>query len=146
MATKTKTRTRQTAGSTKAKTQAKEKTDAQKQKAAEAAARAEKREAAQAAKEKARKDAIEQGTLIVNGEVEYHLVTKDANGKLESRANDVLKALKASKTPLRKQEIAGADITSTGMFAMLKALGLVTEYRARSGERGGSGVAYMWVD
>ena len=147
MATETKTRTRASnaKASTKAKSQTKEKSDAAKRKEAEAAAKAKKREDAEKARAAERQKAIDDGRLVVNGEVEYHLVEKDDLGKLETRANSVLKALKTSDTPLRKADIAGADITATGMFAMLKALGLVKTYRSRSGERGGSGVAYLWV-
>jgi hypothetical protein len=142
----TKTRTRQSGGSTKSKAQEKEQSDAQKRKAQEAEARETKRKEAEEARAKARQEQIDSGALVVDGEVEFHKVEKDTQGKLETRAASVLEALKASKVPLRKSDIAGADITATGMFAMLKAQGLVIEYRSRSGERGGSGVAYLWAD
>jgi membrane protein involved in colicin uptake len=142
--TKTRTRASSSKASTKTKAQAKEKSDAAKRKEAEAKAKAQKREAAEKERAAERQKAIDSGALVVNGEVEYHLVEGKDLGKLETRANDVLKALKNSDTPLRKSDIAGADITATGMFAMLKALGLVKTYRSRSGERGGSGVAYLW--
>lgn len=141
----TRTRQSKSKASTKAAAQkTKEQTDAQKRKAAEAEARATKRAEAEKARAEERQAAIDNGTLIVVGETEFHLVEKDDLGKLETRAASVLKALKDSDVPLRKSDIAGADITATGMFAMLKALGLVKAYRSRSGERGGSGVAYLW--
>lgn len=144
-AKKTRVRSSSKKAATKKSTQtAAEKKRAQSKTAEEQEARNKAREAAQAAKEKARQDAIKSGELIVDGDVEFYLVGDDKDtGKLEQRAADVLKALKGSKVPLRKQDIAGADITATGMFAMLKALGYVKVYRARSGERGGSGVAYL---
>lgn len=143
--------TKTTAGKTAAekRADAKVKADAAAKREADAKAKAAEKEAARQekadAKAKARADLIASGDLIEDGDAEYHVVTERKIGKLERDAAEALEALKASDVPLLKQELVGASVTATGMFAMLKAQGLVKEYRKRTGERGGSGVAYLWI-
>lgn len=121
---------------------------------AKAAADAKKaREAARAKREEAkaaeRQSLIDSGALIVDGDSEYHRTDGDA-GDVEKRAEAVLKALQSSKVPVvgrdLMNELGGGWPQYLSMFSLLKAQGLVIEYRRRTGERGGAGVAYLHVD
>lgn len=100
---------------------------------------------AAAAREQERKDAIKAGDLIVGKGVEFTRSQKDDDGVVLTKAKDIVDALKASDVPVKKRDIAEPNIMSVGIFAALKALGVVEEFRAKTGERGGSGVAYLWV-
>jgi colicin import membrane protein len=166
-----KTRTRKPTASAKSKQTADEKKAAAAKKAeAEEAAKAKreakaaeakaKKEAAQkerdekrAAKEKeaseAHAAAIESGALIIDGSTEYHAVEREEDLTVETRAAEVVKALKDSKTPVSgkalQEQFDGGWPQYLSFFAMLKSLELVREYRSRTGERGGSGVAYLWI-
>jgi hypothetical protein len=134
----------------KEKAAAKKAADQKKAKEAKAAERAEKREQAEKAKAKERQDLIDSGALIVNGDFEYHLVNRDDSLTVEDRAAAVVKALVASKTPVAGAELrdehGGGWPQYLSFFAMLKSMGLVTEYRRRGGTRGSSGVAYLATD
>jgi hypothetical protein len=130
---------------------------AQAEKAAEKKAEAEKkakeREEAKAAKEReageARQALIDSGALIVDGSTEYHAITREEDLTVETRAASIVNTLKASKTPVAGKDLqdenGGGWPQYLSFFAMLKSLGLVREYRSRTGERGGSGVAYLWI-
>lgn len=135
------------------KTDAEKKAEEKAKKAEEAKkAREEEREAKKAAKEEAkqkeREDAIKSGALIEDGDYEFHRVEKDEQGTVEERAEAVIEALKGSKTPVVGRELmethGGGWPQFLSFFAMLKVQGLVIEYRRRGGERGTSGVAYLW--
>lgn len=121
-------------------------TKAQKTKAAKDKAAKAKAAKAKAAK-KQQDAAIANGDLIIDGKREFVRVDGDGDGKVEKRAAAILKALDASKTPIPGAELrkkhGGGWPQYLSMFAMLKAQGLVIEFRVRTGERGGSGVAYL---
>jgi hypothetical protein len=151
--TKSSTRTRKPAASKTAKQNAKAKAAAAK-KAADAKAKAQaEREAKAAAREEAkvaeRQKLIDNGELIVNGDAEFHR-TDSETGEVEKRAEAVLKALKSSKIPVvgkdLQEEFGGGWPQYLSFFSLLKAQGTVIEYRRRTGERGGAGVAYLHVD
>lgn len=128
--------------------------DKAKKQAEEKAAREAEREAKKAAKEEAktkeRDDAIASGALIEDGDYEFHKVEKDETGTVEDRAAAVLKSLKDSKVPVvgreLMEELGGGWPQFLSFFSLLKVQGLVIEYRRRGGERGTSGVAYLWAD
>lgn len=161
MATAAKTRTRSSSKATKssngratkaaAKTAAKKgsasKGAATKATAAAQAAAAKKREDAAKAAEAERQAEIKAGKLFAADDgTEFRLTEKDEDGVVLTKAKNIIEALQASPDmPVRKREIAEPNIMSVGIFAALKAMGVVEEFRARSGERGGSGVAYRWV-
>lgn len=119
------------------------------------AAKARKAAADKRAKEKEaeRQVRIDSGSLIVNGDVEFHVVEDKKKAVVDERTARVVELLKkATKTPVlgkdihANPEIGGAWPLLIPVFSTLKALGLVTEYRSRTGERGGSGVAYLWTE
>lgn len=125
----------------------------QAEKKAEAEQKAKERQAAKEAKEKEAEEAraalIDSGALIVDGSTEYHAVTREDDLTVETRAASIVEALKASDTPVSGKSLqddnGGGWPQYLSFFAMLKSLGLVREYRSRTGERGGSGVAYLWI-
>jgi hypothetical protein len=132
----------------KAKAEAKEKEQAEK---------AQEREAKKAAKEEEqtaqRQTLIDEGKLIEgeNG-IEFHLVEKDDRGTVEDRAQSVVDALKAAQKsgiPVSgrqlSEEFGGGWPQYLSFFSLLKVQGLVREYRSRGGERGESGVCYLWI-
>lgn len=57
--------------------------------------------------------------------------------------------LRESEVPVLAKDIhkeqGGAYALLIPVFSTLLALGLVTRYRRSTGERGGSGVAYLWT-
>jgi hypothetical protein len=113
---------------------------------AKAAAKA-RRDKAEATRKAERDSAIKSGELVEGkGNIEFHRIDNGKPGSVEKRAAGVLKALRASDTPVAGKDLAkklgGGWPQYLGMFSMLKAQGLITEYRQRSGERGGGGVAY----
>lgn len=121
------------------------------QKAEEKAAREAAREEAKAAKVAEREQAIKDGDLIEGkGGVEFHRVTDKKKVTLDERAAAIVKDLQGSKTPLLGKDLhekhGGVWGLYIPVFSTLKALGLVIEYRQRTGERGGSGVAYLWAE
>lgn len=138
-----------------AKAKAEEKAKAKAAKEAEKAAKAKEREEAKAAKQKekeeARKALIDSGALIVDGDTEYVEVDKsDKPAKVDNRTAQVIEKLKAAKgKPVMGKdlhdELGGSWALMIPIFSTLKALGLVKEYRRRTGERGGSGLAYTWI-
>ncbi len=143
---------KQAAEAKAAEAKAKRDADAKaKREAKEAATEA--REAKKAEKEelatKERQAQIDSGALIENGDTEFHLVVRDETPTVEGRAQEVLDRLQASDTPVNgsalRDELGGGWPQYLSFFAMLKSLGLVREYRSRTGERGGSGVAYLWI-
>lgn len=144
--TKSSTRSRKPAQS-KAKKDAAKK-DAER-KAAAKAEREAKVKAREEEKQAERDKLIESGQLIVNGDAEFHR-TEGETGDVEKRAEQVLKALKASKTPVvgrdLQEKFGGGWPQYLSFFSLLKAQGLVIEYRRRTGERGGAGVSYLHVD
>lgn len=113
--------------------------------AEEQEARNKAREEAAAAKAAERAKLVKSGDLIEGDGIEFVRSAKDEDGVVLTKAKDIIEALKASDVPVRKRDIAEPNIMSVGIFATLKGLGLVEEFRARTGERGGSGVAYLWV-
>lgn len=125
----------------KAKKQAEEK-------AAREAEREAKKKEKEEAKAKERQDLIDSGALICDGDYEFHKVEKDEQGTVEERAEAVLEALKSSKIPVVGRELmekhGGGWPQFLSFFALLKVQGQVIEYRRRGGERGTSGVAYLW--
>lgn len=157
--TKTRTTTTKAQRTAAAKRKAKE-TDNAKAKAAEAAAakaakaeeskkaREAKKAEAEQAKVAEREALIDSGALIVDGDVEYHAVDRDELLTVESRAKGIIDTLKASDVPVSgkdlQDEFGGGWPQYLSIFATLKVLDLVTEYRSRTGERGGSGVAYKY--
>lgn len=147
-ATKTRTSSKK-AATKKAGSAAAAKKATSSRKAAQSAeaevARNKAREEAAAAKQAERDAAIKAGDLIVGDGVEFTRSQKDEDGVVLTKAKDIVDALKASDVPVRKRDIAEPNIMSVGIFAALKALGVVEEFRAKTGERGGSGVAYLWV-
>lgn len=115
-------------------------------KAAKAREQAKKeREQAKAAE---RKELIASGALIEgpNG-VEFVRTDEKSRATLDDRAVKVLAELEKSKTPVMgkdlQEKFGGGWPLYIPMFSMLKAQGLVVEYRRRTGERGGGGVAYL---
>lgn len=135
------------------KTEAEKKAEAKAAKQAEEKkAREEEREAKKAAKEEAktkeRAEAIKSGALIEDGDFEFHRVEREDKQTVEERAETVLERLKASKTPVvgkeLMEELGGGWPQYLSFFSLLKVQGLVVEYRRRGGERGSSGVAYLW--
>lgn len=142
-----------------AKVEAKKRKDeADAKKAEEKAAKEEERAAKAAAKEEEktaqRSEAIESGKLIVHPDdesVEFWESEKDEDKDyaLDDRSEAVIATLKASKVPVMGKDIleehGGGYPLYIPIFSTLKALGLVKEYRRRTGVRGGGGKAYMWV-
>lgn len=130
----------------KAEEKAAKKAEEKKQREEEAAA---KKAAKEEAKATERKELIDSGKLIEDGDYEFHLVEKDERGTVEDRAEEVINALKASKVPVVGRELmekhGGGWPQFLSFFSLLKVQGLVKEYRRRGGERGTSGVAYLWV-
>lgn len=113
-----------------------------------AKAREQKRAEAEKARAAARKKAIADGQIIEGeGNVEFHRVENGSDGEVVKRAREVIKRLEASKTPVpgRKlmAELGGGWPQYLAIFSLLKAQGLVIEYRSRGGGRGTSGVAYL---
>lgn len=99
---------------------------------------------------KARKALVKSGALIEDGDAEFHVVERDGDTPaVEERAGEVLKRLQKSKTPVLGRdlmnELGGGWPQYLSFFSLLKQQGLVREYRKRTGERGGSGVAYLWI-
>lgn len=131
----------------KAKEAEAKKAEAAKQREEEKAAKKAAREEEKAAK---RKESLDSGALIEDGDYEFHKVEKDDTGTVEERATEVLKALKESKVPVVGNELSeklgGGWPQYLSFFAMLKSQGLVIEYRRRGGARGTSGVAYLWSE
>lgn len=134
------------------------KQEAEQKKAEEKKAKEEEREAKKVAKEEEktakRQEALDAGTLIVHPDdedVEFWESEKDEDKDytLDERAVAVLEELKTSKVPLMGKDIqeahGGGYPLYIPMFSMLKAQGLIKEYRRRTGERGGGGKAYFWV-
>jgi hypothetical protein len=113
--------------------------------------RAAKKEAKAHAALEARQALVESGDLIENDGTEFHRVTREDTPTVESRAVAVIAALQAKgrTVPVSgkalQDEFDGGWPQYLSFFAMLKSLGLVREYRSRTGERGGSGVAYLWI-
>lgn len=136
------------------KTDAEKKADEKaKKQAEEKAQREQEREAKKAAKEEAkvkeRKELIDSGKLIEDGDFEFHLVEREDLQTVEERAQEVIKRLKASKVPVvgreLMDELGGGWPQFLSFFSLLKVTGQVKEYRRRGGERGTSGVAYLWI-
>lgn len=113
--------------------------------------KAEKKQAKAHAALEARKALVESGDLIENDGTEFHRVTRDESPTVETRATEVIAKLKSDGRTLPiagkalQDEFDGGWPQYLSFFAMLKSLGLVREYRSRTGERGGSGVAYLWI-
>jgi RNA polymerase primary sigma factor len=139
-ATATKTATKSAAKKAGAAKKGGTKRAAQTAEAQEAAA---KRREEAAAKLVAERDAaIKAGTLVVEGDTEFHKSEKEEDGVVLTKAKDIIEALKATDNPVSKRDIAEPNIMSVGIFAALKAMGVVEEFRARGGKRG---VAYRWI-
>jgi hypothetical protein len=107
-----------------------------------------KRAAAEKARAQERQDAIKSGALIEGpGDVEFHRVEEKSKDTLDQRAVAVLAKLEKTKTPIMgkdlQSEFGGGWPLYIPMFSVLKAQGLIVEYRRRTGERGGGGVAYL---
>jgi sRNA-binding protein len=121
------------------------------EKAAKAAAREEARAAKEKAKAEARQAAIDSGELIVDGDTEYRLVQvdEDRDATLDERSVQVIEELKGSDLPVMgkdlQEKFGGGYPLYIPIFSTLKALGLIKEFRRRTGERGGGGKAYLWV-
>lgn len=132
------------------------KKEAQEKKDAEAKAKEEEREAKKVAKEEEKaakhKEAIDSGKLIEGPDGEEFWESEKEEDKdytLDERAVAVIEELKGSKVPLMGKDIqeahGGGYPLYIPMFSTLKALGLIKEYRRRTGERGGGGKAYLYV-
>lgn len=139
-----------------AKAAAARKAEAQAKKDEEKKAKEEEREAKKAAKEEekvaVRKTAIDEGKLVEGPDGEEFWETEREDDKdytLDDRAVAVLEELKGSKVPLMGKDIqekhGGGYPLYIPMFSMLKAQGLIKEYRRRTGVRGGGGKAYLYV-
>lgn len=115
--------------------------------AAKEAARQAKIEAARAAKQ----ELLDSGKLIEDGEAEYHLIEREETPTVEQRAMNALEYLQehGREVPVLgktlQKEFGGGWPQWLSFFSMLKACGLVREYRMRTGERGGGGVSYLYV-
>lgn len=113
--------------------------------------RKEAQEKKEAEKKEARQKLIDDGDLIVDGDTEFHLsvVGEDKDTTLDDRSVAVIDKLKGSKLPVMgkdlQDEFGGGYPLYIPIFSTLKALGLIKEYRRRTGERGGGGKAYLWV-
>lgn len=115
-----------------------------------AEARAAKDQEKKAAKQAELDKLIKDGKLIQDGTIEYHKVEKEEAGTVENRAAAILSDLRsATSVPILGRDLmnkhGGGWPQYLAIFAMLKALGYVVEYRSRGGDRGQSGVAYLWV-
>lgn len=123
--------------------------------AAEKAERIAAKEAARQAKiaevQAAKQELIDSGKLIETDGAEYHLVERDETPTVEQRAIDALAYLRenATEKPVRgkdlQDEFGGGWPQWLSFFAMLKAAGLVREYRMRTGARGGGGISYLYI-
>lgn len=146
---------REQANAEKAAERARAKEDREAKRKAEAEARQKEREERAAAKERAKaeaeRDLLESGALIRTDAAEFHEVVREETPTVEQRANDCLAYLKenATETPILGRDLAdefgGGWPQWLSFFAMLKALGLVREYRSRTGTQGGSGIAYLYI-
>lgn len=111
----------------------------------------EKREAKEKERAEARQKLIDDGDLIVDGETEFHLSKPDEEKDqvLDERATVIIAELKDSKLPVMGKDLCdkhgGGYPLYIPIFSTLKSLGLIKEYRRRTGERGGGGKAYLWV-
>lgn len=142
-------------GSKASETKASETKAAAEKKAAEKAEREAaskaKREAKEQERAAARKELVDSGNLIVDGDTEFHKIERDEKKNLEIRAAGIIETLKTkgTKVPVSSKslqdEFGGGVVQYVAIFGVLKELGLVEAYRSRTGERGGSGVAYLWV-
>lgn len=167
----TKTRTRKASGTPSTATAAGRRkaaegdaAKAEKEKKASKAAEAKKaaaeaREKAKAEKnqaaEKARQEALQSGDLIEvsdNGEVSIEFnVTEPKKDQVAQRAHEVIEELKerGREVPVSGKELAdkygGGTVQWVAFFGMLRVLGLVRAYRFKTGERGKSGMAYLWI-
>jgi len=136
-----------------ARAKAKAERDAARRAEREQAAKA--REEAKAAREqekiKAKQELIDSGKLIERDGVTFTVVERDSPLEVESRAGEAVEYLKANGTvtPVVGRDLAdelgGGWPQWLSFFAMLKALGLVREYRSKTGERGGAGISYLWI-
>lgn len=100
--------------------------------------------------EKAARDrAVKNGQLLVVGKKDYVLSENGGDRTLDKRAEKVLRKLEQAKRPVLgkelQKEFGGGWPLYIPMFSMLKAQGLIHEYRLRTGKRGGGKVAYLHV-
>lgn len=99
--------------------------------------------------ERERQEAIDRGTLVVVGDTEFTAVENKDKVVLDKRAADVIATLQKSNKPVLKKDLqekfGGPAALYIPIFSTLKALGHIEEFRAKTGSRGGSGVAYLWV-
>jgi hypothetical protein len=148
-----------------AKKEARDKEAAEKkaEREAEAAAKKEQKEKekaeAKAAKEAER--ASERQALIDSGDlievedddsnVTTFVTSEPKKDAVAQRALEVIEVLKADgrEIPVAGKELAdrfgGGTVQWVAFFGMLRVLGLVKVYRFRTGERGGSGLSYLWI-
>lgn len=107
------------------------------------------------AKAQARQELIDSGDLIEitdNGEVsiEYN-ATEPKKDQVAQRAHEVIEELKerGREVPVSGKELAdkygGGTVQWVAFFGMLRVLGLVKAYRFKTGERGKSGMSYLWI-
>lgn len=132
------------------KKEAKEKAATEKKEAKEKASE-EKQEAKDKEVTETRQKLLDSGDLILHEDAEFYASVKDEEKDytLDERAVVVLEDLKASKVPLMGKDLqdkhGGGWPLYIPMFSMLKAQGLIKEYRRRTGERGGGGKAYLYT-
>lgn len=111
-----------------------------------------------AAKEKERADArqalIDAGQLIEtedDGVTTTYTVSEPKKDAVAQRAAEVIQRLKdeGTEVPVHGKDLAdefgGGTVQWVAFFGMLRILGLVRVYRFKTGERGGSGLSYLWI-
>lgn len=150
--------------------QEKAKAEREEKRKAEKEAKEREREEAKAAKEQAkvqeRQDKIDrgeiifaddEGNLVEAGEVDSewqgytYALAEPKKEEVAQRARLVIQDLvdKAQEVPLPGKDLAneygGGTVQWVSFFGMLRVLGMVKPYRFRTGMRGESGLAYLWV-
>lgn len=123
-------------------------------KAADKAEREAEKEAAKAEKEQIkiaeRQELLDSGDLIIDGDTEY-VATEPKKETVALRAKSVIEDLMLDGTeiPVSGKDLAdkygGGTVQWVAFFGMLRVMGLIRNYRSRTGERGGSSGCYLWI-
>lgn len=150
--------------------QERERAEREAKRKAEKEAKEKEKEEAKAAKEEAkvkeRQDKIDRGEIIfathdgdvvpaseANGDFNgvTYVLTEPKKEEVANRARSVIKDLieGATEVPMPGKELAdeygGGTVQWVAFYGMLRVLGYIRPYRFRTGERGESGLAYLWI-
>lgn len=139
----------------RAEAKAKREQEAAEKKAEKEKERAEAKAAKEAERVAERQALLDSGELIEteddDGTVTTYVYSEPKKDAVAQRAADVIEDLKRDgrEIPVSGKDLAekygGGTVQWVAFFGMLRILGLVKPYRFRTGERGGSGLSYLWI-